>query len=153
MFHTHDKYISKVFLGYFIAALIVFVSIFLAVDFMSIFVKSKTPTDVLIEYYIYKSPFFIYQMIPVSCLLATLFTLSTLNKNNELTALFSFGLSLARICSPILIIVTMISVFNFWFGDKIIPKTNQQKNYIHYVKIKKQPGLYTTIKTNKILSI
>ncbi len=104
----------------------------------------------LLAYYGYLAPEIIYQMIPVACLMATLFTLSTLQRSNELVALLSMGLSLFRICIPILGIVIFISFTTFWLSDRVLPRLAQKKNYILYVEIRKKPGLYSTVKTNKI---
>lgn len=135
---------------YLVMGMLVFVSLFLTVDYMSTFIQSSAPALTVFKYYAYFLPGIIYQMVPMACLLATVFTLSNLNKNSELVALFSMGHSLARISSPILVVVAIVSVFSFWVGDRLIPKTNQKKNYINYVEIKKKPGLYSTVKTNKI---
>ncbi len=113
-------------------------------------VKMNVPMGILLKYYAYYLPAIGYQMIPTACLLATIFTLSNLNKSSELVALFSMGMSLARVSLPILTLVSMISAFSFWLGDTLLPQLNQKKNYILYVDIKKQPGLYSTVKTNKI---
>ena len=145
-----DRYISKLFWGYFVAGLLVFVTIFLAVDLMSVFARYNASTGALMKYYGYYLPSIVHQMIPVGCLLATVFTLSNLNKSHELTALFSLGTSLARVSLPILMWVSLISVMAFWLSDRILPKFNQKRNYIDYVEIKKKPGLYSTVKKNKI---
>jgi lipopolysaccharide export system permease protein len=86
----------------------------------------------------------------MACLMATLFTLSSLNKTNELTALFSMGTSLTRIAAPILIAVAVISLAVFVVGDQVLPQLMEKANYVDYVEIKKRPGLYSTVKTNKI---
>lgn len=135
---------------YFLAGLTVFVTLFLAVDFMSYIVKFNAPMAVVVKYFMYQVPLSIYQMIPVACLVATVFTLSTLSKSSELVALYASGLSLARICAPMLVFVSLISAFAFWLSDQVVPKFTQKKNYVYYVEIKKTPGLYSTVKTNKI---
>lgn len=145
-----DRYISKLFIGYFVAGVMVFVTLFFVIDFMSNFSKFGVGTDVMMSYYLYRLPAVVYQMIPVACLLSTVFTLGNLNKSNELVALFSAGMSLARVSAPILILVTMISALSFWAADRILPVFAQKKNFVYYVKIKKTPGLYSTVKTNKI---
>lgn len=138
------------FLGYLIAGLVVFVTLFLTVDFISSASRYNTTTELVIKYMMYRVPMVIHQMIPVACLLGTIFTLSTLSKTNELVALFSSGMSLARISSPILILVVILSVFSFWLGDRILPIMSQKENYTYYVEIEKKPGLYSTVKTDKI---
>lgn len=139
------------FLGYFLAGLIVFVTIFLAVDAMSFAVRqSEAGIGPLLRYYFYFMPTIIYQMIPVACLLATVFTLTTLNRSNELVALYSIGQGLVRVSAPVLILVAIISLLSFLAGDLLLPRFAQRKNYVEYVEIKKRPGLYSTVNTNKI---
>jgi lipopolysaccharide export system permease protein len=145
-----DKYITKTFIFFFISGLIVFITLFVAVDFISTFARYDVPLDVLIKYYSYFSPSIVNQMIPVGCLVATVFTLSAFNKSNELVAMYSVGMSLARVCAPILALVALISIFSFWLSDRMLPEFNKKKNYIYYVDIKKRPGLYSTVKKNKI---
>ncbi len=145
-----DRYISKIFLLYFFAGLSVFVTLFLAVDFMSSFARYDVSLSVLFSYYGYSLPNIVYQMIPVGCLVATVFTLSNLNRSQELVAMFSLGMSLARVSVPILTLIALISVFSFWVGDHLLPEFTKKKNYIYYVDLKKRPGLYSTVKKNKI---
>lgn len=145
-----DRYISKVFVLFFLAGLCVFVILFLAVDFMSSFARYDVSIDVLMKFYGYSLPGIVYQMIPVGCLVATVFTLSSLSKTHELTAMFSLGMSLARVSAPMLAWVAVISVFSFWMGDRILPEFTKKKNYIYYVDLKKRPGLYSTVNKNKI---
>lgn len=151
MLNLIDRYIARLFLTYFLGGLLVFVTIFLAVDFLSFAVRfADAGTDALFRYYLYFTPSIIYQLLPVACLLATVFSLSTLNKSAELIALYSVGMSLARISAPILILVALLSAFSFWLSDKVLPRFEQKKNYTYYVELKKTPGLYSTVTTNKI---
>ncbi|HMN67079.1 MAG TPA: LPS export ABC transporter permease LptG [Bdellovibrionales bacterium] len=146
-----DRYILKLFLLYLGAGILVFVTLFLTVDVMSFAVRyTEAGTAALLKYYAYHTPWVIYQLVPVACLMATLFTLSTLNRTNELTALFSMGMSLRRVAMPILISVAIVSVISFGVGDQLLPRFIQKRNYVEYVDIKKRPGLYSTVKTNKI---
>lgn len=146
-----DRYILKLFLMYLAAGVLIFVTLYLTVDVMSFAVKyADAGAGTLIKYYSYHTPWIIYQLMPMACLMATLFTLSTLSRTNELTALFSMGMSLRRIAMPILIAVAVVSVLVFGVGDQLLPRFIQKRNYVEYVDIKKRPGLYSTVKTNKI---
>jgi len=146
-----DRYILKLFLLFLAAGLVVFVTLFLTVDVMSFALRNADAgSATLLKYYSYKIPGVVYQMIPLACLMATIFTLSTLNRTNELTALFSLGMGLARVSAPILMAVAVVSLVVFGLGDIFLPKLNQKANYVEYVEIKKRPGLYSTVKTNKI---
>lgn len=146
-----DRYIGRTFLGFFLAGLIVFVTIFLAVDAMSFALRySEAGLGPLIRYYFYFMPTVVYQMIPVACLLATVFTMASLNRANELVALYSVGLGLIRVSIPILSLVAIIGLVSFAVSDQLLPRFAQRKNYVEYVEIKKRPGLYSTVNTNKI---
>ena len=146
-----DRYISRVFLRYFAAGLIVFVTIFLAVDAMTFALRNADAgVATLVRYYLFYLPTVVYQMVPVACLLSTVFTITTLNRGNELVALYSVGMGLFRVSAPILELVAVISVIAFFVSDQVLPRLAQKKNYVEYVEIKKKPGLYSTVNTNKI---
>lgn len=146
-----DRYIAKFFLGYFLGGLLVFLTVFLAIDVLSTFVSYKgVAPQAMIEYYLLYIPDVVQKLIPVSCLLATILTLSTLNKSNELVALFAAGYSLFRVALPIITIVFSLSIFSFYLSDRIIPALNRQKNYIFYHEIKKNPSQFSIVKTNRI---
>ncbi len=146
-----DRYIGRMFLIYFLAGLLVFVTLFLAVDAMNFALRnSEAGAGPLLRYYVYYLPSVIYQMVPVACLLATVLTITSLARSNELVALYSVGVGLIRVSLPILVLVAVISVISFGVNDQIFPRLAQRKNYVEYVEIKKKPGLYSTVNTNKI---
>lgn len=146
-----DRYTSWLFWGYFLGGLLVFLTLFTAVDAMSTMVNYKNVApSALLSYYIYSFPEIIQKLLPVACLLGTILTLSNLNKANELVALFASGMSLLRISTPILAWVVMISGLGYWAADRILPKAMKEKNYVFYYDIKKQPHRFSTIKTDKI---
>jgi len=146
-----DRYIAKHFIGFFLGGILVFLTVFLAIDVLSTYVSYPSATaDTLIKYYLFYVPDLFQKMIPVSCLLGTILCLSSLNKSNELIALFAAGYSLLRISMPILVLVTFLSGLSFVLSDRIIPSLNRQKNYIYYHDIKKNPGMFSIVKTNRI---
>ena len=122
----------------------------MAVDMLSRIWELKAESAVLWQYFLLGVPKIVYQMTPVSCLMATIFTVNFLSRSNELTALFSAGMSLARISAPILTVAALIAVASFFISDKLIPPFTKKQNYVYYVEIKKNPSLYYTVKTNKI---
>ena len=150
MFQIIDRYIIKQFLGYFAGSLIVFSSLFLAIDFMTNLAKYSASADVFLAYYLLMTPSIMYQLLPIAFIMGAIFTLTNLNKNNELVALFSSGMSLARISLPILLSVAFISFFSFFIADMVIPKLEHKKDQIYYHKIKKKPWLMSTVKSDKI---
>jgi lipopolysaccharide export system permease protein len=151
MVNRIDRYISGLFWFYFIGGLLVFTTLFLAIDTLSTMVTYKDAApSALVQYYAYGMPELIYRMAPVACLLATVFTLSTLNRNNELVALFASGMSLLRVTASILVWVAVISGAIFVISDKVLPDFTKQKNFVFYKDIKKNPSLYSMVRNEKI---
>lgn len=146
-----DRYLTKMFLFFFFAGLLVFVTIFLAINALS-FVSQNADAGAMtiLRYYAFMSPRVIYQLFPVGALLATLMTLSTLSRQNELVALFSLGWSLVRVSTPLILWVAFFSAVNFLIGDQVVPQFTQKEHYVEYVEIKKKPSLYSTVTTNKV---
>ena len=136
-----DRYILKLFVTFLIAGVVVFVTLFLTVNVMSFLLRNPdVATSSLIKYFAFDTPSVIYQLTPVACLMATLFTLSGLSKSNELTALFSMGVGLTRVALPILGAVAVVSAASFALGDQVLPRLMQKRNYVDYVEIKNGPG-------------
>lgn len=150
VFNLVDRYISKAFLTYFFAGLTVFLTLFFVIDFLTQMMRFDVGLSVLGRYYGVYCFEILYQFIPVAAMVGVVFTLSTLNKSRELTALFSLGMSLFRVLLPIFFWVIFFVGAAFYIGDQVIPVTKKKRDYIYYVEMKKQPGLYSTVKTNKI---
>jgi lipopolysaccharide export system permease protein len=145
-----DRYIAKNFIIYFMSALAVFLVLFVAVDYLSN--MSSYPVDgvVIRNYYLFSSPQILYQMFPISAVVAAVFTISSLNKNSELVALFSMGMSLARVSAPVLVLVSLLGSMAFVASDKVLPKFQEKKDYTYWVEVRKRPGMFTTVKTDRI---
>ena len=145
-----DRYISKSFLIFFVSGLVVFLTLFLVIDFMTSVMRFDVSLATLARYYGVYIFQILYQFVPVAAMVGVVFTLSTLNKSRELTALFSMGMSLPRILAPIFFWVLIFVGLSFFLGDQIIPLTKQKRDYIYYTEMQKTPGLYSTVKTDKI---
>lgn len=146
-----DRYVSFLFWGYFLGGLLIFVTIFTAIDAMSTMVNYKgVATDSLLAYYAAMAPEIVHKMLPVACLLGAVLTLSNLNRANELVALFAAGMSLLRVSAPILVSVVAISVGGYFMSDRLLPVAARQKNFIFYSDIKKRPDMFSVVKTDRI---
>lgn len=146
-----DRYTSWLFWGYFIGGLLVFLTLFTAIDAMSTMMEYKNvATSAMLRYYLYSFPEIIHKLLPVACLMGTILTISSLNKANELVALFASGMSLLRITAPLLLWVGLISVAGYVASDRVLPQATKEKNYILYYDLKKEPNRFSTVKTDKI---
>ena len=145
-----DRHISKVFLTHFLSGLVIFLTLFFVIDFVTSLVRFDVDLSTLGRYYGVYSFQICYQFIPVATMVGVVFTLSELNRNRELAALFGLGVSLFRILLPIFFWVFVFFCFSFFLGDRLIPLTKQKRDYIYYTEMKKKPALFSTVKTDKI---
>ena len=150
MFVLIDRQISKTFLIYFLSGLATFLTLFFVIDFVTSLMRFDVNLSTLGRYYGAYSFQICYQFIPVAAMVGAVFTLSELNRNKELTALFSLGMSLGRILFPILFWAFILFGLLFFLGDQIIPVTKQKRDSIYYKEMKKKPALFSTLKTDKI---
>ncbi|MFQ6089841.1 MAG: LptF/LptG family permease, partial [Candidatus Bipolaricaulia bacterium] len=72
----------------------------------------------------YQLPFFLVLSLPVATLFAIFLALGRLAHDHEIVALLSSGLSLKRIVFPILIISLLISGFDLFLNDRMVPWAN-----------------------------
>lgn len=146
-----DRYTLGLFWLFFTGSVLAFVTMYLAIDAMGTMVGYEgVSLASILRYYAYVAPEMVYRMIPVAGLMATIFTLSSLQRAGELIALFSLGLSLMRVCIPLLVSVLILSGASLFLSDQVLPGVARMKNYIFYHEIKKNPSLYSMVKTNRI---
>ena len=88
------------------------------------------PIPVAILIFCYKIPEYAAYALPISVLLSCLIIYGRLNSDRELTALFSFGISLQRIIAPALIFSLLITGITFLFNELIVPAANYQANLL-----------------------
>ena len=126
-----DKYILQQFTVKIFMTLIAFVVIFLLVDIvdhLDRIMDSDMPNLEIIRYYFHSLPWYVSLGLPMSLLLATVFTLGILQKNNELSALKSSGISIRRLSIPLLILGVLFSIFSFYFENLYVTDHLQKRN-------------------------
>lgn len=145
-----DRYIVKGFLSSFLWCLFVFVIMAVIIDIFSFIddiVRYKIPLQSVIAFYFYYIPTIFVQIMPMAALLSTIYTLSNLNKNNEITAMKSSGISLWRILTPLLVLGFLISTFAFIINDKLIPLTSKVSQMIRREELEKYKADNKQLKT------
>jgi len=119
-----DRYIFKSVLGLFLGCLLVFFGLYIIIDLFSHLdeiLKLKVDIATLVLYYMSYLPIIFIQVSPVACLLSTLYTLGRLNRDNEIIAMRSSGLSVLQITKTIIIFGLIVSVFIFMVNDRFVP--------------------------------
>ena len=111
-----EKYVTKEILKYFCILLATVVSIYLAVDFfekIDNFMEASLPFSKIIRFFYLKIPSIVAQFAPVGILLAILVVFGLMNKNNEIIALKSSGVSIYYLLKPVVSIGLFLSILIF----------------------------------------
>lgn len=106
-------------------------------SFIDDIVKYKIPLQSLIAFYVYYIPTIFVQVTPMATLLSTIYTLSNLHKNNEISAMKSSGIGLWRILTPLFVIGFLISSLTFIVNDRVIPVTSKISQMIRREELEK----------------
>ncbi len=124
------------------------IGIYLAVDFfenVDKFINAGLPVSRILLFFQLKLPLIIAQITPVGILLAVLVTFGLMNKNNEIIALKSGGMSVYHFLRPIFFLGLLITVGLFFLSEIVVPLTISKSNEIWRREVKK----YTITSTRK----
>ena len=136
-----DLYLIRQFLTILGISILGFTCIFLIVDLienLDRFIDNTVPWNIVSKYYVYTVPWFFNIALPMSMLIATVFSVGLLVKRNEWTAMKSSGISLYRIAIPLIIIGIIISYASFEFENRVVSSGNQVRSAIEQKYIKKK---------------
>ena len=121
-----DRYILNSMLKIFSGCILMFLLLYVVIDVFSHLdeiLKQSTSLRILATYYLNFLPFIFVQVAPFACLLGCLYTLGTLNRNNEIIAMRTSGLSIFQITKTLIIFACLISVLVFLINDKFVPQS------------------------------
>lgn len=127
-----DRYILYSMVKVFVGSILIFLMLYVIIDVFSNLdeiLKQKTEIHLLFIYYLNFLPFIFVQVAPFTCLLGCLYTLGMLNRNNEIIAMRTSGLSIFQITKTLIIFACLISILIFLVNDKFVPQSeiNKQK--------------------------
>lgn len=121
-----DGYIIRKFIGTYIYAIILIISISIVFDVNENLAKFSTyhaPLKAIVfDYYANFVPYFANLFSPLFVFIAVIFFTSKLAGNSEIIAMLACGMSFRRLMRPYMISAALISVLNFFLGAYIIPQ-------------------------------
>ena len=124
-----DAYIFKKYLGTFffaISMLLLVVIIFDVSENIDSFLKHHAPWGrVVVDYYIMSIPYYINLFIHLFAFIAVVFFTSKMAARTEIVAILSSGISFWRFLVPYMFAATCIAMMSLYFGNFLIPKTNE----------------------------
>ena len=151
MLNRLDRYLINQFWVILGIAIMGFLSIFLIVDLienLDRFMDNKVPAEIVLKYYIYSIPYFISIGLPMAVLISTVFSLGSMVKRNEWTAMKASGISLYRVATPLILCGLLLSGVSFLLDNNLVSYGNEKRFEIDrdYVKRKSRHKLKNTLK-------
>ena len=124
-----DLYISKQYLSIFLLAFGALVGIFYIstlIDLADKLFGGVAPLGMLLRYFYFATPQFVYYIIPMAALVATLVTIGLLTKNSELIVMRACGISLYRSALPLLLFALLFSGTLFELQEQVLADANRE---------------------------
>lgn len=127
-------YILGRFFSFFFTVTIGLTILTVVIDYISTInrLEGSLPKE-LLEYYLYFMAWFFSILLPMALLIATMMTIGSFAKTNELTAIKAAGISIVKMTIPLLIVGLFFSVFSFYFSEQILPEANRKRDHLKEV--------------------
>lgn len=93
-------------------------------------------------YVMLKLPFMFVQLTPASVLIAAIAIFAVMNRNNELLAVKSSGISGYMLMKPAVFTGASLTFLMFFLGETVVPVSMSRANYIKYNIMKKNDNRY-----------
>ena len=128
-----DRYVSRVYLRVVALAFLALVGLFYISTFIDasdkLFKGTATGTMIM-SLLVYRTPQFIYFVIPIAALLSVLVTFGLLSRTSELTVMKACGISLYRVALPIVLLSLLFSAALFALDQEILARANRRATAI-----------------------
>jgi lipopolysaccharide export system permease protein len=136
------RYVSTEFLRLFVFCMLGFLLIYVLVDLfdrLDGFLKYHASFGEVLRYLMFKVPLIVTQLVPVATLGAVLFTLGTMARHSELTAMRASGISTVQIAAPLFVIAVVLSLVILAWNETVVPYCTERSRYVEVVEIRNKP--------------
>lgn len=136
-----DDYVLRDFfvnLAMVLAAFLILLLVFTLFELLGDILRNQVSPLVVSEYLFNVTPYFLYNITPLSILLAVLITLGIMQRANEVTAMKATGISIYRIIVPVLLATAVLAAGLFFFDQLYLPYANKRQDALRN-RIKGKP--------------
>ncbi|MDR2811944.1 MAG: LptF/LptG family permease [Endomicrobium sp.] len=150
------KYIAKNFIKIFIFTSLAFSVVVIVSQLLgkiNFYMENKATFGIIIVHILTNAPEWLVQALPMATLLALLFSLGSLAKRNEITAMKVAGINMWCVISLFLTIGFIIGIADFACREFIVTKTTVYNRKVDTEKIKKEKASLQTDFYNQIIAL
>lgn len=137
-----DRYLLRELLsplGYCLGGFLIFWISFDLFNELGDLQENKLRVGDIVEYYVVKSPEFLVEVLPIALLLALLYTLTSLSRHHEITAIRAAGVSLWRLSAPYFVVGLLASVALFVMNEFWVPDSADRAEQVMTRRLTGQP--------------
>ncbi|MBI2834394.1 MAG: LPS export ABC transporter permease LptF [Acidobacteria bacterium] len=144
-----DRYIARTYLKVLGLAFVGMLGIFYISTFIDLsdkLFKRQATGWMLLQYFWYQTPQFVYYVLAISALVATLVTVGVFTKTSELVVMKACGISVYRVAAPLLLFGALWSLTLFGLEETILAPANRRAlalNHLIRTGRAQDPGLVT----------
>ena len=149
------KLILKEWLRFFTGSVLVLLMVLSLGHVLNTLLKDSADFKTIYESLILEIPGFMIKIFPVSCLIASLFSINKLKNRNELTAIFASGFSRLRFIFCIGTIGALVGVLLFFVNAYLVPYTKHRQDVMKNGEARESVGSAlnkTTVSINALNS-
>src|SRR5882672_2296248 len=128
-----------VYLVLILASFLMLLQVFTLFELLGDILRNRISPLVVGEYLVNVAPFFLYNVLHLSILLAVLVTFGLMQRSNEITAIKATGMSIYRVIVPILVVSTLLAGGLFFFDQFYLPHANRRQDALRNL-IKGKPA-------------
>jgi LPS export ABC transporter permease LptG len=124
-----DLYVSRQYGSVFAVTFVALVGIFYIstlIDLADKVLGGMAPMGLLLRYFYFATPQYVYYIIPMAALVATLVTIGLLTKNSELIVMRACGISLYRSALPLLLFSMIFSGVLYEMQEQVLADSNRE---------------------------
>ena len=131
-----DLYVTRQYLSIFLLGVFALLGIFYISTLMDLADKvfrGTATTAMLVRFFFYETPRYVYFVIPMSVLLATLVTIGLMTKNSELVVMKACGVSLYRAAAPLVLFAIAAGALLFGLEERVLAYTNREADRLNSI--------------------
>ena len=129
-------------LGLILSTFLILLLVFTLFELLADILRNQISVLVIAEYLLNVSPYFLYNLMPLSILLAVLVTLGVMQRTNEITAIKATGMSVYRVVVPLLFAAFLLAAGLFISDQFYLPYTNKRQDALRNEIKGKPPQTY-----------
>jgi len=131
-----DVYTSRQYVQVFVLSILSALGVFYIATFIDLadkLFKGSATTGMLLRFFYYQTPQYLYYIVPIAALVGTLVTIGVMTKNSELIVMRACGMSLYRAAMPLMLFAILASVGLFGLQEFVLAPANNQADRLERV--------------------